>query len=275
MKSNLEKFEEVTDEVRVIRDISEFKSNSPEDFKKLLESIIKLYEDVIIENDTLDTEDVIKANEMIDKLVRAQPELEDIKENLEKRSKIVSNLKYLEKEKDKLINIVDLNSFRNNNDKEFNSIIINVISYYSTVTSYVEIGSDEYNKAQDYIKEICNKHPELKQFEELFFEKQLDSTSVENKTKEIENKFEKEKFNVRVNSLTEEIEKLRVSKSANQDELNKYRKLIEEYKKEILNNQKLSNEEKQELINKLDKDNQVISMLEILNQKEMKEGPSL
>lgn len=275
MKSNLEKFEEVTDEVRVIRDISEFKSNSPEDFKKLLESIIKLYEDVIRENDTLDSEDVIKANEMIDKLVRAQPELEDIKENLEKRSKIVSNLKYLEKEKDKLINIVDLNSFRNNNDKEFNSIIINVISYYSAVTSYVELGSDEYNKAQDYIKEICNKHPELKQFEELFFEKQLDSTSVENKTKEIENKFEKEKFNVRVNSLTEEIEKLRVSKSANQDELNKYRKLIEEYKKEILNNQKLSNEEKQELINKLDKDNQVISMLEILNQKEMKEGPSL
>lgn len=275
MKSNLEKFEEVTDEVRVIRDINEYKSNSPEEFKELLERIIELYEEVIRENETLDSEDVIKANEMIDKLVSAQPELEDIKENLEKRSKIVSNLKFLEKEKDKLINIVDLNSFRNSNDKEFSNIIKNVITYYSAVISYVEVGSDEYYKAQNYIKEICNKHPELKQFEELFFEKQLDNTSVENKTKEIENKFEKEKFNVKVNSLTEEIEKLKVSKSANQEELNKYRRLIEEYKKEILNNQNLSNEEKQELINKLDKDNQVISMLEILNQKEMKEGPSL
>lgn len=198
MKSNLEKFEEITDEVRVIRDISEFKSNSPDDFKELLESIIKLYESIIRENDSLESADVLKANEMIDKLINAQPELEDIKENLEVRSKIVSNLQYLEKEKDKLISISDLNAYRNINDKEFSDIIKNVITYYSSVMSYVEVGSEEYYKAQDYIKEITNKHPELKQFEELFFEKQLDNTFIENKTKEIENKFEKEKFNVKV-----------------------------------------------------------------------------
>lgn len=275
MKSNLEKFEEITDEVRVIRDISEFKSNNPDDFKELLESIIKLYESIIRENDSLESADVLKANEMIDKLINAQPELEDIKENLEVRSKIVSNLQYLEKEKDKLISISDLNAYRNINDKEFSDIIKNVITYYSSVMSYVEVGSEEYYKAQDYIKEITNKHPELKQFEELFFEKQLDNTFIENKTKEIENKFEKEKFNVKVNSLTEEVEVLKNNKVTNLEELNKYRRLIEEYKNEILNNPNLSNEEKQELINKLDKDNQVISMLEILNNKEIKEGPSL
>ena len=38
----------------------------------------------------------------------------------------------------------------------------------------------------------------------------------------------------------------------------------------------MTNEEKQELINKLDKDNQIISMLEIIIQKDnMQGGPSL
>ena len=277
MNSKLDKFEETLDELRVIRDLDEYKSNSPEDFKELLESLIKRYEEIIKDATDIEDSDIKKANDLIEKLINAQPALEDLKENLNKRTKIIFSLKKLEKTKDNLNNIIDLSTYKEKNKNEFDKTIEDIIKSFYEVTSIAEKDSKEYNKAVDYIKEIVNKHPELKQLEKVLLEDALTiSKKPEEQIKEITNRFDKEKLDVKVTSITEEIEKLKKNKITNQNELNKYRVLIEQYKKEILENQHLTQQEKQELINKLDKDNQIISMLEILKQKDIGTGgPSL
>lgn len=277
MNSKLDKFEETLDELRVIRDLDEYKSNSPDDLKELLEALIKQYEDIIKDATDIEDSDIKKANDLIEKLINAQPALEDLKENLNKRTKIIFSLKKLEKEKDNLNNIIDLSTYKEKNKNEFDKTIEDIIKSFYEVTSIAEKDSKEYNKAVDYIKEIVNKHPELKQLEKVLLEDALTvSKKPEEQIKEITTRFDKEKLDVKVTSITEEIEKLKKNKITNQNELNKYRELIEQYKKEILENQHLTQQEKQELINKLDKDNQIISMLEILQQKEIGTGgPSL
>ncbi len=277
MNSKLDKFEEILDELRVIRDLDEYKSNSPDDLKELLESLIQRYEEIIKDAPDIEDSDIEKANELIEKLINAQPALEDLKENLNKRTKIIFSLKKLEKEKDNLNNIIDLTTYKEKNKNEFDKTIEDIIKSFYEVTSITEENSEEYNKAVNYIKEIVNKHPELKQLEKVLLEDELTiSKKPEEQINEITNRFDKEKLDVKVTSITEEIEKLNKNKITNQNELNKYRELIEQYKKEILENQHLTQEEKQELINKLDKDNQIISMLEILQQKDIGTGgPSL
>ena len=277
MNSKLDKFEETLDELRVIRDLDEYKSNSPDDLKELLESLIQRYEEIIKDAPDIEDSDIKKANELIEKLINAQPALEDLKENLNKRTKIIFSLKKLEKEKDNFNNIIDLTTYKEKNKNEFDKTIEDIIKSFYEVTSIAEKDSKEYNKAVDYIKEIVNKHPELKQLEKVLLEDALTiSKKPEEQIKEITNRFDKEKLDVKVTSITEEIEKLKKNKITNQNELNKYRELIEQYKKEILENQHLTHQEKQELINKLDKDNQIISMLEILQQKDIGTGgPSL
>ena len=277
MNSKLDKFEETLDELRVIRDLDEYKSNSPDDLKELLESLIQRYEEIIKDAPDIEDSDIKKANELIEKLINAQPALEDLKENLNKRTKIIFSLKKLEKEKDNFNNIIDLTTYKEKNKNEFDKTIEDIIKSFYEVTSIAEKDSKEYNKAVDYIKEIVNKHPELKQLEKVLLEDALTiSKKPEEQIKEITTRFDKEKLDVKVTSITEEIEKLKKNKITNQNELNKYRELIEQYKKEILENQHLTQQEKQELINKLDKDNQIISMLEILQQKDVSTGgPSL
>lgn len=277
MNSKLDKFEETLDELRVIRDLDEYKSNSPDDLKELLESLIQQYEDIIKDANNIEDSDIKKANDLIEKLINAQPALEDLKENLNKRTKIIFSLKKLEKEKDNFNNIIDLTTYKEKNKNEFDKTIEDIIKSFYEVTSIAEKDSKEYNKAVDYIKEIVNKHPELKQLEKVLLEDALTiSKKPEEQIKEITTRFDKEKLDVKVTSITEEIEKLKKNKITNQNELNKYRELIEQYKKEILENQHLTQQEKQELINKLDKDNQIISMLEILQQKDVSTGgPSL
>ena len=277
MNSKLDKFEEILDELRVIRDLDEYKSNSPDDLKELLESLIQRYEEIIKDAPDIEDSDIEKANELIEKLINAQPALEDLKENLNKRTKIIFSLKKLEKEKDNLNNIIDLTTYKEKNKNEFDKTIEDIIKSFYEVTSITEENSEEYNKAVNYIKEIVNKHPELKQLEKVLLEDELTiSKKPEEQIKEITTRFDKEKLDVKVTSITEEIEKLKKNKITNQNELNKYRELIEQYKKEILENQHLTQQEKQELINKLDKDNQIISMLEILQQKDVSTGgPSL
>ena len=78
--------------------------------------------------------------------------------------------------------------------------------------------------------DVPTQYPELKEFEKLFLQEKLETKSIEEQTKEITMKFEKEKQKVKVNSLTEEIEKLKEKKVTNQKELNDYRDLIEQYK---------------------------------------------
>lgn len=277
MNSKLDKFEETLDELRVIRDLDEYKSNSPEDFKELLESLIKRYEEIIKDATDIEDSDIKKANDLIEKLINAQPALEDLKENLNKRTKIIFSLKKLEKTKDNLNNIIDLSTYKEKNKNEFDKTIEDIIKNFYEVTSIAEKNSDEYNKAVNYIKEIVNKHPELKQLQKVLLEDTLTiSKTPEEQMKEVTARFDKEKLDVKISSLTEEIENLKKNKITNQNELNKYRDLIEQYKKEILENQHLTQQEKQELINKLDKDNQIISMLEILQQKDVSTGgPSL
>lgn len=277
MNSKLDKFEETLDELRVIRDLDEYKSNSPEDFKELLESLIKRYEEIIKDATDIEDSDIKKANDLIEKLINAQPALEDLKENLNKRTKIIFSLKKLEKTKDNLNNIIDLSTYKEKNKNEFDKTIEDIIKNFYEVTSIAEKNSDEYNKAVNYIKEIVNKHPELKQLQKVLLEDTLTiSKTPEEQMKEVTARFDKEKLDVKISSITEEIENLKKNKITNQNELNKYRDLIEQYKKEILENQHLTQQEKQELINKLDKDNQIISMLEILQQKDVSTGgPSL
>ncbi len=273
MNSKLDKFEETLDELRVIRDLDEYKSNSPEDFKELLESLIKRYEEIIKDATDIEDSDIKKANDLIEKLINAQPALEDLKENLNKRTKIIFSLKKLEKEKDNLNNIIDLSTYKEKNKNEFDKTIEDIIKNFYEVTSIAEKNSDEYNKAVNYIKEIVNKHPELKQLQKVLLEDTLTiSKTPEEQMKEVTARFDKEKLDVKISSITEEIENLKKNKITNQNELNKYRDLIEQYKKEILENQHLTQQEKQELINKLDKDNQIISMLEILQQKDVSTG---
>lgn len=277
MNSKLDKFEETLDELRVIRDLDEYKSNSPEDFKELLESLIKRYEEIIKDATDIEDSDIKKANDLIEKLINAQPALEDLKENLNKRTKIIFSLKKLEKTKDNLNNIIDLSTYKEKNKNEFDKTIEDIIKNFYEVTSIAEKNSEEYNKAVNYIKEIVNKHPELKQLQKVLLEDTLTiSKTPEEQMKEVTARFDKEKLDVKISSITEEIENLKKNKITNQNELNKYRDLIEQYKKEILENQHLTQQEKQELINKLDKDNQIISMLEILQQKDVSTGgPSL
>ena len=277
MNSKLDKFEETLDELRVIRDLDEYKSNSPEDFKELLESLIKRYEEIIKDATDIEDSDIKKANDLIEKLINAQQALEDLKENLNKRTKIIFSLKKLEKTKDNLNNIIDLSTYKEKNKNEFDKTIEDIIKNFYEVTSIAEKNSDEYNKAVNYIKEIVNKHPELKQLQKVLLEDTLTiSKTPEEQMKEVTARFDKEKLDVKISSITEEIENLKKNKITNQNELNKYRDLIEQYKKEILENQHLTQQEKQELINKLDKDNQIISMLEILQQKDVSTGgPSL
>lgn len=277
MNSKLDKFEETLDELRVIRDLDEYKSNSPNEFKELLESLIKRYEEIIKDATDIEDSDIKKANDLIEKLINAQPALEDLKENLNKRTKIIFSLKKLEKTKDNLNNIIDLSTYKEKNKNEFDKTIEDIIKNFYEVTSIAEKNSEEYNKAVNYIKEIVNKHPELKQLQKVLLEDTLTiSKTPEEQMKEVTARFDKEKLDVKVSSITEEIENLKKNKITNQNELNKYRDLIEQYKKEILENQHLTQQEKQELINKLDKDNQIISMLEILQQKDVSTGgPSL
>lgn len=277
MNSKLDKFEEILDELRVIRDLDEYKSNSPDDLKELLESLIQRYEEIIKDAPDIEDSDIEKANELIEKLINAQPALEDLKENLNKRTKIIFSLKKLEKTKDNLNNIIDLSTYKEKNKNEFDKTIEDIIKNFYEVTSIAEKNSDEYNKAVNYIKEIVNKHPELKQLQKVLLEDTLTiSKTPEEQMKEVTARFDKEKLDVKISSITEEIENLKKNKITNQNELNKYRDLIEQYKKEILENQHLTQQEKQELINKLDKDNQIISMLEILQQKDVSTGgPSL
>lgn len=277
MNSKLDKFEETLDELRVIRDLDEYKSNSPNEFKELLESLIKRYEEIIKDATDIEDSDIKKANDLIEKLINAQPALEDLKENLNKRTKIIFSLKKLEKTKDNLNNIIDLSTYKEKNKNEFDKTIEDIIKNFYEVTSIAEKNSDEYNKAVNYIKEIVNKHPELKQLQKVLLEDTLTiSKTPEEQMKEVTARFDKEKLDVKISSITEEIENLKKNKITNQNELNKYRDLIEQYKKEILENQHLTQQEKQELINKLDKDNQIISMLEILQQKDVSTGgPSL
>lgn len=276
MESNLEKFEKILDEIRVIRDLDEFKSNSPTDYEDLIKGLTNMYEEIIMEASTLDDADITKANELVDKLINAQPDLKELKEKFETRAKVIMNLKELEQTKNNLLKIDNITEYKERHQDLFEKDIESIIRTFSTITANVDEYSDDYNNAVSYIKDICNKHPEFKEFEKLFLQEKLETKSIEEQTKEITMKFEKEKQKVKVNSLTEEIEKLKEKKVTNQKELNDYRDLIEQYKKDILNNPNMTNEEKQELINKLDKDNQIISMLEIIIQKDnMQGGPSL
>lgn len=276
MENNLEKFEKILDEIRVIRDLDEFKSNSPTDYEDLIKGLTNMYEEIIMEASTLDDADITKANELVDKLINAQPDLKELKEKFETRSKVIMNLKELEQTKNNLLKIDNITEYKERHQDLFEKDIESIIRTFSTITANVDKYSDDYNKAVSHIKDVCNKHPELKEFEKLFLQEKLETKSIEEQTKEITMKFEKEKQKVKVNSLTEEIEKLKEKKVTNQKELNDYRDLIEQYKKDILNNPNMTNEEKQELINKLDKDNQIISMLEIIIQKDnMQGGPSL
>ena len=276
MESNLEKFEKILDEIRVIRDLDEFKSNSPTDYEDLIKGLTNMYEEIIMEASTLDDADITKANELVDKLINAQPDLKDLKEKFETRAKVIMNLKELEQTKNSLLKINNITEYKEKQQDLFEKDIESIIRTFSTIKANVDEYSNDYNKAVSHIKDICNKHPELKEFEILFLQEKSEKKSIEEQTKEITMKFEKEKQKVKVNSLTEEIEKLKEKKVTNQKELNDYRDLIEQYKKDILNNPNMTNEEKQELINKLDKDNQIISMLEIIIQKDnMQGGPSL
>ena len=79
MESNLEKFEKILDEIRVIRNLDEFKSNSPTDYEDLIKGLTNMYEEIIMEASTLDDADVTKANELVDKLINAQPDLKELK----------------------------------------------------------------------------------------------------------------------------------------------------------------------------------------------------
>ena len=42
MENNLEKFEKILDEIRVIRDLDEFKSNSPTDYEDLIKGLTNM-----------------------------------------------------------------------------------------------------------------------------------------------------------------------------------------------------------------------------------------
>lgn len=276
METNIEKLEKITDELRMIRDLKEYSSNSKEHLDELLNTITKLYDTILYESKDLEDIDIKKANEYIDKLIKAQPELKEIREKLDKRIKITSNLKLLEQTKYNLTNINNITDYREHNKKDFEKDIENIISSISIIKANTEKYDDDYYKALTYINEIIDKHPKLAEFKNIFLDEKEELKTPEEKTKEIENKFENEKQNLKVNMLTENIETLKNKKITNQKELNKYRDLIETYKKDIVNNQNLTDEQKQELINKLDKDNQIISMLEILGQKEIIQGgPSL
>lgn len=276
MESTLEKFEKILDEIRVIRDLDEFKSNSPKQYEELLENLTKLYEDIIKEAENLTNSEVTKADELMEKLINAQPELEELKEKFEVRKKVITNLKGLDQVRHDLLKIDDLTNYRENFEKEFDKSIESIIRCFSEVSNNVDKDSEEYYQAAQYIKEICNKHPELKQFEKLFLEETYTNKTSEEKQKEITEKFELEKSTVKVTSLTNDIEKLRKRKETNSNELGKYKDLIEKYTKEIFNNENLSKEEKQKLISQLEKDNQILNMLEVLAQQEKASGgPSL
>lgn len=276
MKTSYEKFEEILDELRVIRDLKEFEANSPKQYEELLETLTKLYEDIIKEAKNLTDIEVTKADELMDKLINAQPELEELKEKFEIRKKVITNLKDLDQVRHDLLKIDDLTNYRENFEKEFDKSIESIIRCFSEVSNNVDKDSEEYYQATQYIKEICNKHPELKQFEKLFLEETYTNKTTEEKQKEITEKFELEKAKVKVTSLTNDIEKLRERKETNSNELGKYKDLIEKYKKEIFNNENLSKEEKQKLISQLEKDNQILNMLEVLAQQEKTSGgPSL
>ena len=276
MKTSYEKFEEILDELRVIRDLKEFEANSPKQYEELLETLTKLYEDIIKEAENLNDIEVTKADELMDKLINAQPELEELKEKFEIRKKVITNLKDLDQVRHDLLKIDDLTNYRENFEKEFDKSIESIIRCFSEVSNNVDKDSEEYYQATQYIKEICNKHPELKQFEKLFLEETYTNKTTEEKQKEITEKFELEKAKVKVTSLTNDIEKLREKKETNSNELGKYKDLIEKYKKEIFNNENLSKEEKQKLISQLEKDNQILNMLEVLAQQEKTSGgPSL
>ncbi len=269
MESNIEKFEKVLDELRVIRDLDEYKSNSPHEFEELLDSLLKQYELIIKESHSLEDNDVIKANELIDKLVNAEPSLKELKEEFDKKTKSIFNLKELEKVRNNLINIVDLNNYKDAAPEKFDKDIEDIIKYFNSVVNVTNTDSKEYNQAISYIKDIVNKHPELKQLENILVKNNLfESKSTEEQLNELTHHFDKEKFTVKVESVTKEIEELKKRRITNKNELNNYRDLIDKYKKEILNNQSLTQEEKLELINKLDKNNQIISMLEILEQRD-------
>ncbi len=276
MKTSYEKFEEILDELRVIRDLKEFEANSPKQYEELLETLTKLYEDIIKEAKNLTDIEVTKADELMDKLINAQPELDELKEKFEIRKKVITNLKDLDQVRHDLLKIDDLTNYRENFEKEFDKSIESIIRCFSEVSNNVDKDSEEYYQATQYIKEICNKHPELKQFEKLFLEETYTNKTTEEKQKEITEKFELEKAKVKVTSLTNDIEKLRERKETNSNELGKYKDLIEKYKKEIFNNENLSKEEKQKLISQLEKDNQILNMLEVLAQQEKTSGgPSL
>lgn len=276
METNIEKLEKITDELRMIRDLKEYSSNSKEHLDELINTITKLYDAILYESKDLEDINIKKANEYIDKLIKAQPELKEIREKLDKRIKITSNLKLLEQTKYNLTNINNITDYREHNKENFEKDIENIISSISIIKVNTEKYDDDYYKALTYINEIIDKHPELAEFKNIFLDEKEELKTPEEKTREIENKFENEKQNLKVNMLTENIETLKNKKITNQKELNKYRDLIETYKKDIVNNQNLTDEQKQELINKLDKNNQIISMLEILGQKEIIQGgPSL
>ena len=148
MENNLEKFEKILDEIRVIRDLDEFKSNSPTDYEDLIKGLTNMYEEIIMEASTLDDADITKANELVDKLINAQPDLKELKEKFETRSKVIMNLKELEQTKNNLLKIDNITEYKERHQDLFEKDIESIIRTFSTITANVDKYSDDYNKAE-------------------------------------------------------------------------------------------------------------------------------